>query len=147
MRDVTIVNMRERIVEYVNFGHTGLKVSRLCLGCMTYGTPKWREWVLDEEASRPFIQRALEAGINFFDTADMYSLGESERVLGNAIRDFVPRDEIVIATKVYNPMGDRPNQRGLAASTSWSRLMPRSSGSAQTTSTCTRFTAGTRDAD
>ncbi len=100
-------------MDYVNFGHTGLKVSRLCLGCMTYGTPKWREWVLDEETSRPFIKRALEAGINFFDTADMYSLGESERVLGNALRDFVPRDEVVIATKVYNPMGDKPNQRGL----------------------------------
>ncbi len=102
-------------MDYVKLGSTGLKVSRLCLGCMTYGTKKWREWVLDEEESRPFIQRALEAGINFFDTADMYSLGVSEEVLGRALRDFGPgRDRVVIATKVYNPMGDDPNQRGLS---------------------------------
>ncbi len=82
---------------------------------MTYGTSKWREWVLDEPESRPFIQRALEAGINFFDTADMYSVGESEAVLGRALKEFGPsRDKVVIATKVYNPMGDDPNQRGLS---------------------------------
>jgi 1-deoxyxylulose-5-phosphate synthase len=102
-------------MDYVCLGNTGLKVSRLCLGCMTYGTSKWRDWVLDEEASRPFIQRALELGINFFDTADMYSLGASEEVLGRALKDFAPRrDEVVVATKVYFPMGDAPNARGLS---------------------------------
>jgi 1-deoxyxylulose-5-phosphate synthase len=101
-------------MEYVNFGKTGLKVSRLCLGCMTYGTPAWRDWVLDEEASRPFFRRALEAGINFFDTADVYSIGISEEVTGRALNDFAQRDEVVIATKVFNPMGDKPNQKGLS---------------------------------
>jgi aryl-alcohol dehydrogenase (NADP+) len=101
-------------MQYVNLGKTGLKVSRICLGCMTYGTSATRDWILNEEESRPFIQRALEAGINFFDTADMYSLGASEAILGRAIRDFVPRDEVVIATKVYFPMGDKPNQGGLS---------------------------------
>jgi 1-deoxyxylulose-5-phosphate synthase len=82
---------------------------------MTYGSKKWREWVLDEEESRPFIKRALEAEINFFDTADMYSLGASEEVLGRALKDFGPsRDRVVIATKVFNAMGDDPNQRGLS---------------------------------
>lgn len=102
-------------MDYVNLGNTGLKVSRICLGTMTYGSKKWREWVLDEAESRPFIQRALEAGINFFDTADMYSVGASEEVLGRALKDFGPsRDRLVIATKVFNPMGDDPNQRGLS---------------------------------
>jgi aryl-alcohol dehydrogenase (NADP+) len=102
-------------MEYVNLGATGLKVSRLCLGTMTYGSKKWREWVLEEEESRPFIQRALEQGINFFDTADMYSVGVSEEIVGRALKDFGPsRDRIVIATKVFNPMGDDPNQRGLS---------------------------------
>lgn len=101
-------------MQYINLGKTGLKVSRLCLGMMTYGTSKWRDWVLDEEDSRPFIRRALEAGINFFDTADMYSLGVSEEVTGRALKDFARRDEVVIATKVYNPMGDKPNQAGLS---------------------------------
>src|SRR3954453_5899845 len=102
-------------MQYVNLVRTGLKVSRLCLGTMTYGSKRWREWVLDEEESRPFIRRALELGINFFDTADMYSLGASEEVLGRALRDFAPSPEtIVIATKVFNPMGDDPNQRGLS---------------------------------
>jgi 1-deoxyxylulose-5-phosphate synthase len=101
-------------MEYVNLGKTGLKVSRLTLGCMTYGTPKWRDWVLDEESSRPFFQRALEHGINFFDTADVYSMGVSEEVTGRALRDFAKRDEVVIATKVYSKMGEKPNQRGLS---------------------------------
>lgn len=102
-------------MEYVNLGSTGLKVSRICLGTMTYGSKKWREWVLEEEESRPFIRRALEAGINFFDTADMYSLGASEEVLGRALKEFgTSRERVVIATKVYNPMGDDPNQRGLS---------------------------------
>jgi aryl-alcohol dehydrogenase-like predicted oxidoreductase len=102
-------------MEFVNLGSTGLKVSRLCLGTMTYGSKKWREWVLDEEESRPFIRQAIEFGVNFFDTADMYSLGASEEVLGRALRDFGPsRDRVVIATKVFNAMGDDPNQRGLS---------------------------------
>jgi aryl-alcohol dehydrogenase-like predicted oxidoreductase len=102
-------------MDYVNLGNTGLKVSRLCLGTMTYGSKKWREWVLEEAESRPFIKRALEVGVNFFDTADMYSLGASEEILGRALRDFGPgRDRVVIATKVFNPMGDDPNQRGLS---------------------------------
>jgi aryl-alcohol dehydrogenase (NADP+) len=101
-------------MKYVNLGRTGLKVSRLCLGTMTYGSPQWREWVLPEEASRPFIQRALEAGINFFDTADMYSLGVSEKILGQALKDFAKRDQVIVATKVFHPMGDGPNDRGLS---------------------------------
>src|SRR3990170_5577945 len=101
-------------MEYVNLGHTGLKVSRICLGMMTYGSPKWRDWTLDEEASRPFVKRALEAGINFFDTADAYSLGVSEEVTGRALRDFARRDEVVVATKVFFPTGDKPNQGGLS---------------------------------
>jgi len=101
-------------MEYVNLGQTGLKVSRICLGMMTYGTPAWREWVLDEAQSRPFVQRALELGINFFDTADMYSRGVSEEVTGRALRDFARRDEVVLATKVYFPVSDGPNARGLS---------------------------------
>src|SRR3982751_92079 len=102
-------------MEQVRLGNTGLKVSRICLGTMTYGTPKWRDWVLDEEASKPFIKKALDAGINFFDTADIYSIGESEVVLGNALKDMAPkRERVVIATKLYNPMGSSPNERGLS---------------------------------
>jgi len=101
-------------MQYVNLGNTGLKVSRLCLGTMTYGSSKWRPWVLDEEASRPFFQRAIEAGINFFDTADMYSVGMSETVVGRALREFTRRDDVVIATKVFFPMGPGPNDRGLS---------------------------------
>jgi len=101
-------------MEFVRFGRTGLKVSRLCLGTMTYGSSQWRPWVLDEAESRPFIQRALEHGITFFDTADMYSLGDSERVVGRALKDFTTRDQVVIATKVFNAIGDGPNDRGLS---------------------------------
>ena len=101
-------------MEYVRFGHDRPQVSRLCLGCMTYGDPGWREWVLDEEASRPFIREAWEAGINFFDTADMYSLGRSEEIVGRALKELARRDEVVIATKVFNPMGPKPNQKGLS---------------------------------
>ena len=102
-------------METTRLGSTGLKVSRLCLGCMSYGqrSERW-PWVLNEEQSRPFIQRALEAGINFFDTANVYSNGMSETVLGNALRDFASRDEVVIATKVFFPMGKAPNDRGLS---------------------------------
>lgn len=101
-------------MEYMNLGRSGLKVSRICLGMMTYGTSEWREWVLNEEQSRPFIRRALELGINFFDTADMYSLGVSEEVTGRALRDFARREEIVLATKVYFPIGRGQNNRGLS---------------------------------
>jgi aryl-alcohol dehydrogenase-like predicted oxidoreductase len=103
-------------MEYVNLGRTGLKVSRLALGCMTYGVPDrgGHEWTLDEEHSRPVIRHALEAGINFFDTANSYSDGTSEEIVGRALRDFARREEVVIATKVYFPQGKGPNQRGLS---------------------------------
>jgi len=101
-------------MRYVRLGSTGVKVSRVCLGCMTYGTTAWRQWVLTEDAARPFIRRALEQGINFFDTADVYSSGASEEILGRAIRDFAKRDQVVIATKVHSAMGDGPNDRGLS---------------------------------
>jgi aryl-alcohol dehydrogenase-like predicted oxidoreductase len=101
-------------MQYVRLGKTGLRVSRICLGTMTYGSTKWRDRVLDEEESRPFFKRALELGINFFDTADVYSLGASEEVTGRALKDFGKRDDVVIATKVYSPMGGGPNQRGLS---------------------------------
>ena len=95
-------------MEQVRLGHTGLKVSPICLGTMTYGTPKWRDWVLEEEPSRPFIKRALEAGINFFDTADIYSNGVSEEVVGRALRDFAAkREDYVLATKVFFPVDGR----------------------------------------
>ncbi|HKG54440.1 MAG TPA: aldo/keto reductase [Anaerolineales bacterium] len=102
-------------MEYVRLGSTGLKVSRVCLGCMSYGLPNESDpWILNEEQSRPYIQGALEAGINFFDTANVYSSGMSETVLGNALRDFARRDEVVIATKVRFPMGRGPNDYGLS---------------------------------
>src|ERR1700726_3747156 len=103
-------------MEYVKLGRTGLEVSRICLGCMSYGAPDSgnHAWSIDEAVSRPFIQRALEGGINFFDTANRYSLGSSEEILGRAIRDFARRDEVVIATKVYGRMRQGPNGGGLS---------------------------------
>ena len=102
-------------MQYANLGRTGLKVSRLCLGMMSYGSKKWRSWILEEEEARPFVQRALEAGINFFDTADVYSTGESERVTGNLLRHFgVKRENIIVATKVNGQMSDDVNDRGLS---------------------------------
>jgi 1-deoxyxylulose-5-phosphate synthase len=101
-------------MEYVQLGKTGLRVSRLALGCMSYGTSAWRPWVLNEDAARPFFRKAVEAGINFFDTADMYSLGVSEEVTGRALRELAPREEIVIATKVNFPMAAGPNMGGLS---------------------------------
>jgi aryl-alcohol dehydrogenase (NADP+) len=101
-------------MEYIRLGRTGLKVSRICLGTMTYGSPTWRDWVLEEKDARPFYKRALELGINFFDTADVYSLGVSEEVTGRALRDFAKRDEVVVATKVFNRMGQDPNNAGLS---------------------------------
>jgi 1-deoxyxylulose-5-phosphate synthase len=101
-------------MQYVNLGSTGLNVSRLCLGAMTYGTPEWRAWVLSEAEGQPFFRRAVELGINFFDTADMYSNGASEEITGRALREYARREEVVIATKVFFPMGPGPNQRGLS---------------------------------
>jgi 1-deoxyxylulose-5-phosphate synthase len=101
-------------MDYVNLGRTGLKVSRLCLGCMTYGDKSWRDWILTEDESRPFFRQAWEAGINFYDTADIYSLGASEEVTGRALKELAPREELVVATKVFNPMSKAPNDRGLS---------------------------------
>jgi aryl-alcohol dehydrogenase (NADP+) len=101
-------------MQYVNLGKSGLKVSRICLGTMTYGSSAWRSWVLDEDAARPFFQRALEAGINFFDTADMYSRGMSEEVVGRALRELTTREEAVIATKCFFQIGKGPNGGGLS---------------------------------
>jgi aryl-alcohol dehydrogenase-like predicted oxidoreductase len=103
-------------VEYTKLGRTGLDVSRICLGCMSYGGGNRgnHAWSLGEEESRPFIKRALEVGINFFDTANRYSLGNSEEILGRAVKDFARRDEVVIATKVYGRMRPGPNGAGLS---------------------------------
>ena len=101
-------------MKYTLLGHTGVTVSRICLGCMSFGTSRWRPWVLDEDDARPFFRRAVEAGINFFDTADMYSLGVSEEVTGRALREFGNLDEIVLATKVFHAMGKGPNREGLS---------------------------------
>ena len=101
-------------MKYTQLGRSGLEPSRICLGCMTYGTPKWRPWVLDEVDSRPFYRRALDLGINFFDTADMYSMGVSEEVTGRALREMAKMEEIVLATKAHFPMGDGPNMGGIS---------------------------------
>lgn len=103
-------------MEYARLGNTGMKVSRLCLGCMGFGdAQRWiHKWVLDEENSRPIIQKALELGINFFDTANVYSIGVSEEILGRALKDFARRDEVVIATKVHGKMFEGPNGSGLS---------------------------------
>jgi aryl-alcohol dehydrogenase-like predicted oxidoreductase len=113
-------------MEYVKLGNTGLEVSKFCLGCMSYGQSdsgvmKW-QWTLSEEDSRPFIKSALEAGVNFFDTANVYSHGESERVLGRALRDYAARDDVVVATKVYMPMGHGPNRKGLSRKVIFSEI-------------------------
>src|SRR5438876_3433761 len=101
-------------MKYTQLGRSGLVVSRICLGCMTYGTPKWRPWILDEVDARPFYKKALDLGINFFDTADMYSMGVSEEVTGRALHDMANMEEIVLATKVHFPMGDGPNVGGIS---------------------------------
>ena len=101
-------------MKYTTLGRTGVTVSRLALGCMSYGNPAWRPWVLTEEQARPFFRRALEAGINFFDTADMYSFGASEEVTGRALREYGRMEEIVLATKVHFPMSKGPNMGGLS---------------------------------
>jgi len=101
-------------MEYTRLGGTGLQVSRICLGMMSYGDPALRPWALEEEAAEPFVRRAADAGITFFDTADVYSTGVSEEILGRAIRYFAKRDDIIIATKLFNAMGDGPNDKGLS---------------------------------
>ena len=100
-------------MDFVCLGNSGLKVSRLCLGCMSYGSSKARAWILDEEAALPFYQQAIEAGINFFDTADLYSQGMSEEITGRALKKLaVRREQVVIATKIFYPTGTSPNERG-----------------------------------
>ena len=101
-------------MQYTYLGRAGVKVSCLCLGCMSYGDSKWRPWVLDERAARPFFRKAVEAGINFFDTADVYSLGASEEITGKALREYAKLEEVVIATKVFSRMGEGPNMQGLS---------------------------------
>lgn len=101
-------------MKYTILGQTGMTVSRICLGCMSYGDTSWRDWILDEEASLPFFRRSVEAGINFFDTADIYSYGRSEEVTGKALRMYAKLEEVVVATKVFNPMGPGFNQGGLS---------------------------------
>jgi aryl-alcohol dehydrogenase-like predicted oxidoreductase len=101
-------------MKYTTLGRTGVTVSRLALGCMSYGTPSWRPWVLTEEQAQPFFRRAVEAGINFFDTADMYSMGVSEEVTGRALRTYARMEEVVLATKVHFPMSGGPNMGGLS---------------------------------
>jgi aryl-alcohol dehydrogenase (NADP+) len=102
-------------MQYVNLGTAGVKVSRICLGMMSYGDRGWREWVLSEEEGRPVVRRAAELGVNFYDTADVYSNGVGEEVTGRLLKEiFRSRDEYVVATKVFNPMGEKPNQRGLS---------------------------------
>jgi len=101
-------------MQYVNLGKCGLKVSKVCLGMMSYGDPQWREWVLPEEKARPIVRRALDLGINFFDTADMYSNGVSEEITGRLLKEHARREELVIATKVFHPLDDDPNGRGLS---------------------------------
>jgi aryl-alcohol dehydrogenase-like predicted oxidoreductase len=101
-------------MQYTQLGKSGLMVSRICLGCMSYGSSKWRPWVLDEPEARPFFRKALDLGINFFDTADMYSMGVSEEITGRALREMAKMEEIVLATKVHFPMGDGPNMGGLS---------------------------------
>jgi aryl-alcohol dehydrogenase-like predicted oxidoreductase len=101
-------------MQYTQLGKSGLTVSRICLGCMSYGTSKWRPWVLDEPEARPFFRRALDLAINFFDTADMYSMGVSEEITGRALKEMAKMEEIVLATKVHFPMGEGPNMGGLS---------------------------------
>lgn len=102
-------------MHYTNLGCTGLIVSRICLGMMTYGSKKWRQWVLEEDESLPFVEKAWKNGIKFFDTADVYSNGVSEEILGRAVRKVgISCEQVVIATKLNGPVGESPNQRGLS---------------------------------
>ena len=129
-------------MKYTRLGKTGLEVSRICLGCMSYGDPNWRPWVLDEETARPHFKRALEHGINFFDTADMYSLGVSEEVTGRALGSMAPRDDYVLASKVHFPFTKGQIGAACHANTSSRLAMRRSNGSGRISSISTRSTAG-----
>jgi 1-deoxyxylulose-5-phosphate synthase len=108
------VRQSEPSVEFRNLGHSGLKVSRICLGAMSFGNEDWQRWTISEDKSRTIVRRALELGINFFDTADVYSNGFSEEILGRALGEFAKRDQVILATKVNGPMGNGPNDRGLS---------------------------------
>ena len=132
-------------MEYVKLGSTGLDVSPICVGCMTFGEPDRgpHPWTLSEEESRPLIRAAIEAGINFFDTANVYSAGSSEEIVGRALAEYGSRDELVIATKVHGRMGDGPNRAGCRARRSSPSATPACGGWAWTTSISTRSTAGT----
>jgi 1-deoxyxylulose-5-phosphate synthase len=114
--ETPLMEREEDHLEYTKLGNTGMDVSRICLGCMGFGdAERWiHKWVLNEENSRPIIKKALELGINFFDTANVYSIGKSEEILGRALKDFANRDEAVIATKVHGKMHDGPNGAGLS---------------------------------
>ena len=114
MQNVSLCNANALSMQYAQLGRTGLSVSRLCLGCMTYGDPNWQPWILSEEASQPFFRRAIEHGINFFDTADIYSFGVSEEITGRALRKYGRMDEIVLASKVFFPMAKAQNMGGLS---------------------------------
>ncbi|CAF3358313.1 unnamed protein product [Rotaria sp. Silwood2] len=109
-----VEGMKKSGMPYVRLGNSGLQVSRICLGMMTYGSTKWREWVLEKQEARPFVKRALEFGINFFDTADSYSTGVSEEITGRALNDMAIREEIVVATKVFHEVFHGPNRKGLS---------------------------------
>ncbi|CAF3335938.1 unnamed protein product [Rotaria sp. Silwood1] len=114
-QNISVVEgMKKSGMPYIRLGNSGLQVSRICLGMMTYGSTKWREWVLEEQEARPFVKRALELGINFFDTADMYSLGVTEEITGRALNDMAIREEIVVATKVFHQVAEGPNRKGLS---------------------------------
>jgi hypothetical protein len=128
-------------MEYVRLGKTGLKVSRIALGCMSYGDPKSTSahlWSLDDEDAQPFFRQAVELGVTFWDTANVYQHGTSEELVGRAITRYSRREEIVLATKVHGKMHDGPGGQGLSARPSWSRSTPRWPGSGPTTSTSTR---------
>ena len=131
-------------MEQVRLGNTGLKVSRLALGCMSYGdptTPGAHEWSLNDDEAQPFFRQAVELGITFWDTANVYQAGTSEELVGRAIKRYSRREDIVLATKVHGRMHDGPGGRACRARRSWSRSTPRSRGSTPTTSTSTRSTA------
>src|SRR5690349_5222037 len=110
-----VYRQKDFLMQYLNLGKTGMKVSRLCLGMMSYGSKQWRPWVLEQEEAKPFVQHALDAGINFFDTADVYSTGESERITGGLLKELgVKRENMIVATKVNGQMSDDINDRGLS---------------------------------
>jgi aryl-alcohol dehydrogenase-like predicted oxidoreductase len=131
-------------VQYTRLGSSGLKISRIALGMMSYGDPGAVSWFLPEDKAEPIVRRAVDAGVTLFDTADMYSAGASETITGRLLAElFGQRSDYVLATKLFYPMGSGPNDRGLSANTSCRPLTPHCGGSPPTTSTCTRSTGGT----